>query len=83
MRNSQRVVAGLLGAIVILLIAAAIWIGVAAPAATELSGERSTRSYDYADSAAVSVSGQWQVSLERGDARRVTVSFTGFQGDRL
>ena len=73
MRNSQRVMAGLLGGIVALLILAALWIKVAAPQRPQLSGERSTRTYDYADFAAVSVSGQWQVTIERGTAWRVAI----------
>ena len=73
MRNSQRVMAGLLGGIVALLIVTAIWIKIGAPQRPQLSGERTTRSYDYADFAAVSVSGKWQVTIERGDAWRVAI----------
>lgn len=83
MRNSQRAVAGLLGAIVVLLIAAAIWIRIAAPPTIGLSGERATRTYDYADFAAVSVSGQWQVTVERGDAWRVTIDVPAEVVDRV
>jgi hypothetical protein len=73
MRNSQRVMAGLFGAILALLVVTAIWIKVAAPQRPQLSGERTTGTYDYADFAAVSVSGQWQVTIERGDVWRVAV----------
>jgi hypothetical protein len=73
MRNSQRAVAALLGGIVALMIVAAIWIRVAAPEVPRLSGERTTRSYDHTDFTGVTVSGQWQVTLERGAAWRVTI----------
>lgn len=73
MRNSQRVMAGLLGGIVVLMIIAAIWIKVAAPGQVALSGERTTSTYDYANFAAVSINGQWEVTIERGDAWRVAI----------
>jgi hypothetical protein len=73
MRNSQRVMAGLLGSIVFLMIVVALWIGATAPEPPELSGERTTRTYDLADFRGVEVSGQWQVTIERGDAWRVAV----------
>ena len=83
MRTSQRVMAGLLGGIVVLLVVAAISIKVAAPSALELSGERTTRAYDYADFTGVSVSGQWQVTIERGAAWQVTVDVPAEVVDRL
>jgi len=73
MRNSQRAIVGLLGAIVVLLVVAAIWIRIAAPRPPELSGERTTRTYDLANFNGAEVSGQWQVTIERGDAWRVAV----------
>lgn len=73
MRTSQRVVAGLLGAIVVLLIVAALYIRIAAPERPELSGERVTRTYDLANFRGAEVGGQWQVTIERGDAWRVAV----------
>jgi hypothetical protein len=73
MRNSQRAVAAALGVIVALMVVAAIWFRVAAPEPPELSGERTTRTYDYADFRGVEVSGQWQVTIERGDDWRVSV----------
>ena len=73
MRNSQRVMAGLLGGIVVLMILVALWIAVTAPEPPELSGQRTTRTYDLADFQGVEVSGQWQVTIERGDAWRVAV----------
>ena len=73
MRNSQRVVAAVLGGLVALMLVIAIWIRVFAPRAPELSGERGSRAYDYASFDGVEISGQWQVTLERGDAWRVAV----------
>ena len=74
MRNSQRVMAGFLGSIVFLMIVVALWIGATAPEPPELSGQRTTRTYDLADFQGVEVSGpQWQVTIERGDDWRVAV----------
>jgi hypothetical protein len=73
MRTSQRVVAATLGAIIVLLLVIAISIRVSAPTAPALSGERASRTYDYASFNGIEISGQWQVSIERGDAWRVAV----------
>ena len=74
MRASQRAVATVLGLAVALMLAAALWFRLTAEPAPELSGERTSRTFDYPgfDGVAVS-SGQWQVDIERGDAWRVTV----------
>jgi hypothetical protein len=55
------------------MILVAIWITVTAPEGLQLSGERTTRTYDYADFAAVSVSGQWRITIERGEAWGVSI----------
>jgi hypothetical protein len=73
MRNSQRVVVGVIGGIAALILAMAIWVRFAVSPAPELSGERTARAYDYADFQGVEVSGQWQVTIERGDAWQVAV----------
>jgi hypothetical protein len=73
MRTSQRAVIALLGAIVGLMIVMAIWVRVSAPEPPQLSGERRTQTYDLTDFAGVDVDGQWQVTIERGDAWRVSV----------
>src|SRR5262245_32927234 len=73
MRNRQRAVLALLGVIVALMAVAAIWFRVVAPEAPQLSGERTTRTYDYSDFRGVEVDGQWQVTIERGDVWRVSV----------
>jgi hypothetical protein len=73
MRNSQRVVAAVLGGLVALMLVIAIWIRVFAPRVPELSGERGSRTYDYANFDGVEISGGWQVTIERGDAWRVAV----------
>jgi putative autotransporter adhesin-like protein len=73
MRNSQRAILGLLGVIVALMVVIAVWVRATAPDPLELSGERTTRTYDYTDFDGVDVNGQWQVTIERGDAWRVSV----------
>ena len=73
MRTSQRVVAATLGAIVVLLVVIAVSIRVTAPAAPVFSGERDSRTRDYANFDGIEVSGQWQITLERGDAWRVAI----------
>jgi len=73
MRNSQRVVLGLLGVIVGLMVVVAVWVRAAAPALVRLSGERTTRTFDVTDFDGVDVGGQWRVVIERGDAWRVSV----------
>ena len=73
MRNSQRAVAALLGVIVALMIVVAVWVRVSAPEPLQLSGARTTKTYDFADFDGVEVAGQWQVTIERGDAWRVSV----------
>ena len=44
-----------------------------APAAPVFSGERDSRTHDYANFDGIEVSGQWQITLERGDAWRVAI----------
>jgi len=73
MRNSQRAIAALLGVIVALLVVVAIWVRVAAPEPRELSGEKTTKTYDLADFNAVDVTGPWRVTIARGDAWQVSV----------
>jgi hypothetical protein len=73
MRNSQRVVLAVIGGLAVLLLAAGVWMRVAVPQLPDLSGERGPRAYDLTDFDRVSVSGQWEVTIERGDAWRVTV----------
>src|SRR5688500_6223953 len=73
MRNSQRAIVGLLGAIVFLMLVLAIWIRIAAPRAPALSGERASRTYDYTSFDGLEIIGQWQVTIERGDTWRVAV----------
>lgn len=73
MRNSQRVVLGLLGVIVSLIIVVAVWVRVGAPALPRLSGERTTQTFDFTDFDGVHVECQCQVTIERGDAWRISV----------
>jgi hypothetical protein len=73
MRNSQRVVVGIIGLIALLIVAMAVWVRLAAPQLPGLSGERATRTYDFTNFDGVAVSGQWQVAIERGGSWRVAV----------
>ena len=73
MRNSQRAVLALLGVIVGLMVVMAIWVRVSAREPPQLSGERTMKTYDITDFDGVDVDGQWQVTIERGDAWRVSV----------
>ena len=73
MRNSQRVVVGALGVVVVAMLGVAAWVRLNAQAAPQLSGERTSRTYDFTGFDGVAVSGQWQVTVERGDTWRVAV----------
>lgn len=73
MRNSQRAVLSVIGLLAAFIVAAGVWIRVALPQLPDLSGERGSRTYDYQDFDRVGISGQWEVTLERGDAWRVAV----------
>jgi hypothetical protein len=73
MRNSQRVVAGVIGAIALVIVAIGVWVRFGAPQLPELSGDRTTRAYEFMGFDGVAVSGQWQITMERGDSWRVTV----------
>ena len=83
MRNSQRAIVGLLGIVVGLMVVVAIWVWATGERPPELSGERTTRTYDYADFDGVSIAGQWQVTIERGDAWRVSVEVPGEYADQV
>ncbi len=83
MRNSQRAIVGLLGIVVGLMVVVAIWVWVTGERPPELSGERTTRTYDFADFDGVDVAGQWQVTIERGDAWRVTVEVPAEYADQV
>lgn len=73
MRNSQRAVVAVLGLAVALMVGAAVWLRLIAKPAPELSGERTSRTYEHTGFDGVEINGQWRVVLERGDAWRVTV----------
>jgi len=73
MRNSQVAVMSALGLVVAAMLAVAIWIRLVAEPAPELSGQRSTRSYDVTGFDRIDVSGQWSVTIERGDAWSLAV----------
>ena len=73
MRNSQRAVVAALGLVVVVILGVVTWIRLNAQAAPELSGQRSSRTYDLTGFDGVSISGQWEVTIERGDTWRVAV----------
>jgi hypothetical protein len=73
MRNSHRAVFAALGFIVILMCAFAVWVRLGAEPAPELSGQRTSRTYDHTGFDSVQMSGQWDVAIERGDAWGVAV----------
>jgi hypothetical protein len=73
MRKSQAAVVSVLGLVVVLMIGVAAWVRLFAEPLPELSGERRSRTYDHSGFDRVDVSGQWDITLERGDAWRVAV----------
>ena len=73
MRNSQRVMLGLLGVAVGLMVVVAVWVRAGAPALPQLSGARTTKTFDFTDFDGVHVACQCQVTIERGDAWRISV----------
>ena len=79
MKRSVAAVVTAIGIVAALMLALALWVRVAAPSRDELprnpSGERATRSYDFAGFTGIETSGQWQVTLVRGDAWAVEVSY--------
>jgi len=83
MRNSHRAIVGLLGVAVGLIVVVAIWVWATGERPPELSGERTTRTYDIADFNGVAIAGQWQVTIERGDAWRVGVEVPAEFADRV
>lgn len=83
MRNSQRVVAGVIGGVALFILATGVWVRLSASQVPPLSGERATRTYDFANFRGVDISGQWRVTVERGDAWRVAVEAPAELIDRL
>jgi hypothetical protein len=83
MRNSQRVVLGVIGGIAALIVGMGVWVRAAAPEVPELSGARTAQTYDFAGFDGIEVSGQWQVTIERGDAWLVAVDAPAELVERL
>jgi Putative auto-transporter adhesin, head GIN domain len=92
MRNSQRAVVGALGLVVAIMVVFAAWVHLTAEPLPELSGQRTSRTFDHTGFDGVEVSGQWQVNVERGDSWRVSLDVpaelideveTELRGDRL
>jgi hypothetical protein len=73
MRKSQFAVLSALGLVVAVMLVLGVWFRLTAGPAPELSGQRTSRSYDLTDFDRIDVEGQWQVTLERGDAWSVAV----------
>ena len=68
MRNSQFAVLSALGLIVAVMLGMAVWFRFTAEPAPELSGQRTSRSYDFTGFDRLDIEGQWLVTLERGEA---------------
>ena len=83
MRNSQRAVLALLGVLVGLMVIVAISVRVTTPEPPQLSGERTTKTFDVRDFDGVEIAGQWQVTVERGDDWRVSVEMPAEVSDQV
>jgi hypothetical protein len=78
MRRSVAAVLAAIGVAVAVTVVLAVWVRFAAPQAERpptLSGQRTTRTYDLTAFTGVKASGQWQVTLERGDAWAVELGY--------
>jgi hypothetical protein len=73
MRKSHLAVVSALGFVVAVMVAFGVWIRVVSEPVPELSGERTTRTYDLADFRGVEADGHWKITIERGDAWLVSV----------
>jgi hypothetical protein len=73
MRNSQLAVVAALGIVLAVTVGGAVWVRLGAEPPPELSGERGSRTVDYSGFDRVDVSGQWTVTIERGEFWRVAV----------
>ena len=73
MRKSQLAVLAALGLVVVVMLGLGVWFRLTADPAPELSGQRTSRSYDLTDFDRIDVEGQWQITIERGDAWSVAV----------
>jgi len=73
MRTSELAVLSALGFVVAVMVAFGVWIRLIAEPIPELSGERTSRTYDLSGFDGVDTSGQWEVTIERGDVSRVAV----------
>lgn len=78
MKRSLVALLSAIGVVVAVMLALALWIRFAAPPREDpptLSGQRATRSYDLANFTGVETSGQWQVTVVRGDEWAVEVTY--------
>jgi hypothetical protein len=79
MKRSQLTLLTAIGTVVAATLAMALWArfdtqpGTAS--STTFSGQRVTRTYDFANFSRVDVRGQWQIALVRGDAWSVEISY--------
>jgi hypothetical protein len=73
MRNSQLAVVTALGIVLAATVGGAVWVRLGAEPPPELSGERGSRTVDHSGFDRVDVGGQWIVTIERGDAWRVSL----------
>jgi hypothetical protein len=77
MKRSTRALLVGLGSIVAVLLLLALWVRFTSTDAAlpPLSGQRTTRSYNLTGFAQIKASGEWQVTLVRGDGWAVEVSY--------
>lgn len=78
MKRSLVALLSAIGVVAAVMLALALWIRFTAPPREELptlSGQRTTRSYDIEGFTGIETSGQWQVTLVRGDAWTVELSY--------
>ncbi len=71
MRTSQRVLLGAVGVVLLVLVAATVWLRLGVTRGPELTGARASLSPALTGFDAVAVSGQWRVTLTRGASWRV------------
>jgi hypothetical protein len=77
MKRSVAALSAAIGVAVALVLILAVWVRVTSPPSTRLalSGQRTTRSYDFTGFTGIETSGQWQVTLVRGDAWAVELAY--------
>jgi hypothetical protein len=83
MSNSQRALLAGLGFVAFLMIVGAVWTRATVTTGPQISGERGTLTPALADFAGVEASGLWDLTVVRGDARRVELDVPVELVDRI